>query len=330
MPRKDMYPPPPGSVSVPEGREVEFLRETGTRQKRGTHGKKTPSNSVEHERVWTVTKMNGIESCTCCGECETDAMVQVREYLDGVLTETSTLTPFVDFSSGGQKRYRIKIAGKDAYLHSILAFAFNRDWYCPWVRDYEEFRRLKFQGDHLAWARKGDFAIVTQPELCLCGWIQAVPKKVHDERSRRLDRARKVVDRVRKIEKQEADAKADLVLAEADFAALRRKDGPRGKKLQKQMRSLRDVQKKIQKQQDEGKKLLEKEWPNAEQWRDQIKKQKGLFFSLDGFVSEAGEPTPFGGNEALGELFVHAETSDGRRAWLLQQDRLINAQRRVR
>ena len=157
-----------------------------------------------------------------------------------------------------------------------------------------------------------------------------MPKKVHDERSRRLDRARKVVDRVRKIEKQEADAKADLVLAEADFAALRRKDGPRGKKLQKQVRSLRDVQKKIQKQQDEGKKLLEKEWPNAEQWRDQIKKQKGLFFSLDGFVSEDGEPMPFGGNEALGELFVHAETSDGRRAWLLQQDRLINAQRRVR
>ena len=157
-----------------------------------------------------------------------------------------------------------------------------------------------------------------------------MPKKVHDKRSRRLDRARNVVDRVRKIEKREADAKAGLVLAEANFAALRRKDGPRGKKLQRQVRSLRDVQKKIQKQQDEGKRLLEKEWPNAEKWRDPIRKQKGLFFSLDGFVSETGEPTPFGGNELLTDLFVHAETSDGRRAWLLQQDKLINAQRKVR
>lgn len=325
-----MYTRPPGARHVSVGEEVEFLRKTSTRQKRGAHGKKTPSNSVKHERVWTVTKMNGIESCACCGECETDAMVQVYEYLDGVQVSQETIAPFVDFSSGDQKRYRVKIGGRNLYLHSILAFAFHRDWYCPWVRDYEEFRKLNFEGDHLAWVRTGDFALATQPELCLCGWIQAVPKKLHEKRSRRLKRARKVVDQVRKIEKQETEAKAGLVLAEANFAALKRKSGPRGKKLQRRLRSLRDVQKKVQKQRDEGKKLLEKAWPNAERWREQIKQSKGLFLNLDGFVSQAGESTPFGGNEILGELFVHAGTSDARRAWLLQQDKLINAQRKVR
>lgn len=322
--------PPPGAAVVFVGEEVEFQRETKSVKDQAKHGRKTESNSVKRERVWTVTKTAETRSCTCCGECKTDAVVQVYEYRDGVQVGKHALTPRVDPSSGGQKRFRVKVNGKDLYLHSILAFAFHRSWHCPIVRDYREFRQKGFEGDHLAWVRSGDFALATQPELCYCGWIQAVPRKLHKARSARLKRARKVIERVRKVEKQEADAIAGLELVEANFEALRRKDGPRGKKLKRRMRSLRDVQKRIKKQREEGTKLLEAAWPNAEKFREQIKKQKGLFLSLDGYVSEAGELKQFGGNEFLGALFVDAETTDGRRAWMLQHDKLINAQRRVR
>ena len=77
--------------------------------------------------------------------------------------------------------------------------------------------------------------------------------------------------------------------------------------------------------------LLEKEWPAAEAFRARIAQQKGegSYTTFDGVVSADGEFKAFDGNGLLGELFVDAET-DAHRALLLHQNKLINAQKRVR
>ena len=64
--------PPPGAAVVFVGEEVEFQRETKSVKDQAKHGRKTESNSVKCERVWTVTKTAEIRSCTCCGECKTE------------------------------------------------------------------------------------------------------------------------------------------------------------------------------------------------------------------------------------------------------------------
>lgn len=330
MSRKAMYPPPPGSVSVPEGLEVEFQRKISTRKDRAKHGPKTAGNALCHETVWTVTKMAGVESCLCCGECETDALVRKYQYLnDRLLGEPETIEPYVDPSRDGQKRFRVWIDGTGRYLHAILAFAFHRDWACPHICDYPKFRANGFQGDHLAWVRSGQF--FTQPEMCLCGWIEAVGKSQHDQRTSKLKRGRAVVDRVVQVEKQEAEATAEIAMTEANFESLRRKDGGRGRKLQKRIRSLKAVQQSIEKKRSAGMALLKKEWPDPEALRAQIAKSKGAgsFVTFDGVVSGDGEFQAFDGNELLGELFVDAET-DGRRALILYANRLLNSRAKVR
>lgn len=325
-----MYARPPGAAVVFDDEEVVFQRKTSTRKDRKAHGPKTKDNSLCHTTEWTVTKMRGVEFCACCGECETDALVRKYQYLnDELVGEPETIEPFVDTSRGGQKRFRVRIDGKARYLHAILAFAFHRDLVCPYILDFPTFRAKKFQGDHIAWVRSGTF--FTQPELCMCGWIQAVSGKEHRKRTAKLARARAVVDRVRQIEKEEAEADAGIGLAEADFDSLRRKDGPRGKALQKRIRNLKTVQKAVAKQRAAGMALLEKEWPAAEAFRARIAQQKGegSYATFDGVVSADGEFKAFDGNGLLGELFVDAET-DAHRALLLHQNKLINAQKRVR
>ena len=58
-------------------------------------------------------------------------------------------------------------------------------------------------------------------------------------------------------------------------------------------------------------------------------KGEGSYTTFDGVVSADGEFKAFDGNGLLGELFVDAET-DAHRALLLHQNKLINAQKRVR
>ena len=82
-------------------------------------------------------------------------------------------------------RLVVQIKHRQEYLHRMCAYAFHRKKYANNVKDYKEFKRKKFQGDHLC-----DYALNTKPEWCIAGWIEAVPAHVHKERTKELKEGR--------------------------------------------------------------------------------------------------------------------------------------------
>lgn len=328
-----LHQPPQGYTPVPVGREIQFLEKFETRKHQYKHGAKDDSNSFQRHTTWTVKKFDGIEFCECCGECETDVIVEKHVTKDGHALEPSRCGMKVDTSSGGQKRFRVWVNGEWLYLHHVLAFAFGRDWACPHVRDFVEFRRRKFQGDHLAWVRPGGLEVPTQPEWCFAGWIQAVAKATHDRRSRRLERARAVLRNVAAIEKKENEATQELGSVQAAFDALHRKNTQKAKKLKAKIKSLNAVKQAIAKKRGAGAKLLTKAQPQVEKYREAIKKRKGHFLTADGWDGKDGELKYFSSPSfppILADLFVSAETTDTRRALMLFTNKHIDAQRKVR
>ena len=323
-----LWPPPEGYRHVFVDEEVRFHEREVTRKDRSSHGPKTASNSFVKNIFWTVKKLNGVEFCSCCGECATDSAVYKHETVDGEPVGEPSYCPLkVDPSRDGQKRFRVWVDGEWLYLHQVLAFAFHRDWVCPHILDFQTFRK-KFQGDHLAWVKTGELEVPTQPELCLAGWIQAVSKKEHDRRTGLLKCARAVLRQVSDFETKERETAAQLKDVSEQLDALKRKNTARARKLKENRRSLRCVEKEIEKKRAAGIKLLETEWPQADKYKDTIKKMKGLYFSFDGAQGDDGVFKAVGGNGLLAECFL--ETSDARRAMGLFFHKRINAQKKVR
>ena len=324
-----LWPPPAGFRTAFVGEEVVFHEKEETRKDRSARGAKTDANSVAKRTWWTVTKMDGVEFLFRGEtECATDVAVYKHITIDEVPIGEPVYCPLkIDDSRGGQERLRVWVDGEWLYLHQVLAFAFYRHWACPQVKDFQTFRK-KFQGDHLAWVNAGELEVPTQPEWCFAGWIEAVARKEHDRRSGQLKRARAVLRRVAEFEEKERETAAQLGDIGKAFDALKRKNTARARGLQAKRRSLRCVQKDLEKKRSEGQKLLAKAWPRMDQHKDAIRKMKGLYFSFDGFREKSGALKAIGGNAFLASCFF--ETSEARQGLELYFHQRINAKKKVR
>ena len=180
----------------------------------------------------------------------------------------------------------------------------------------------------MAWVKTGELEVPTQPELCFAGWIEAVTKKEHDRRSGRLRRARAVLRRVAEFEAKERETTAQLGDIDAAFGALKRKGTARARGLQAKRRSLRCVQKDLEKKRSEGQKLLAKAWPRMDHLKDAVRNMKGLYYSFDGIEDKTGALQAIGGNEVLASCFF--ETGEARQGLELYFHQRINAKKKVR
>jgi hypothetical protein len=137
--------------------------------------------------------------------CGTDLELRRENWHGDRKVSEKPCKPFPDWSpasdgdpesEAGTWRLRVKIQGRDEYVHKVAAFCWHRRRVPPGL-DWPAFRD-GYEGDHLPFVDAAG-QLQTRPEWVVAGWVEAVPKAVHRQRTTQLAAARKLqvsIDRV--------------------------------------------------------------------------------------------------------------------------------------
>jgi hypothetical protein len=161
-------------------------------------------------------------------------------------------------------------------------------------------------GDHLPTIVRG--RILTRPQWCIAGWVEAVPFAAHRKRTVKLSRARAAIVTVERFEKLEAQTRKDAKKLDAMFAALARKKIGAAQKEEKESK-LKQIKAQLARRQAAATTVRERS-------DEEILKEGWLTCDLDErlpFGSASDDPAD---NEYLDLLVVSANCGDKRKKLL--------------